>query len=335
MTEETRRLLALIDAFAHLRIAVWGDIILDEYLYGCTRRVSREAPVLILSHQRKEYSLGGAGNALLNLRALGVEAVPVGVVGDDAEGRAVRRILKTRGVEPGGLIVEKGFATPLKTRILAGEENTKKQQILRIDREGRLPESAALKTALKSALGRAVKSCDALIVSDYHYATVRTDLFPAVLAAFKTKQKPVALDSRFRLLQFAGVTVATPNEPEVEDALKIRLADGEEAVRKAGASLLKKLRSPALLITRGSKGMALFEKGRPAFLLPVSGSTDIVDVAGAGDTVISVFTAALAAGASCRQAACLANHAGGIVVMKKGTATVSPLELKQAVVSGH
>jgi D-glycero-beta-D-manno-heptose-7-phosphate kinase len=331
MNENVRRLFTLIEKFPHVKIAVWGDIILDEYLYGFTRRISREAPVLILSYQKKEFALGGAGNALLNLKALGVEPVAIGVLGADESGRAVRRILKGKGIDTAPLFVEGGYPTPLKTRILAGEENTKKQQILRIDREGRVPETAGLKKKLAAALAKAARDCDALIISDYHYATVQTDLFPAALAAFKKAGKPVTLDSRFRLLQFPGVTIATPNEPEVEEALKAPLGGEEAAVRKAGATLLKKLRSPALLITRGSKGMALFEKGRPPFLLPVSGATDIVDVTGAGDTVISVFTAALACGADLQDAARLANHAGGIVVMKKGAASVLPHELKLAI----
>lgn len=333
MNEETRRLIAHVDKLSHLRIAVWGDFILDEYITGCTRRISREAPVLILSWQKREVALGGAGNALLNLLALGVEAVPVGAVGDDEAGRTIASILGRAGADTRWLLPVKGFPTPLKTRILAGEENTRKQQILRIDREGTVPATAAWKAKLRSALAKAAKTTDALIISDYHYGGVLEELFPAVLAAFKAGQKPVTLDSRYRLLRFPGVTLATPNEPEVEEALKTSLAAGEPAVRRAGSSLLRKLRSPAMVITRGSKGMALFEKGRPASFLPVSGPTDIVDVTGAGDTVISILTAALAGGATVADAARLANAAGGIVVMKKGAATLSPIELKQALVS--
>jgi len=333
MKEGARELFAIIDKFPHLRIAVWGDIILDEYLYGNTRRISREAPVLILSYHAREFSLGGAGNALLNLKSLGVTPVPIGIVGADESGRAVARILKKRGIAADGLIRDKSFATPLKTRILAGEENTKKQQILRIDREGCVPDGTAIKSRIANALKIAERECDALLVSDYHYRTVKEDLFRAALAGFKKGGKPVTVDSRFRLLAFAGATVATPNEPEVEDLLKLRLDDDPAVFRRAGRTLLRKLRSPALLITRGSKGMALFEKGRPPLFLPIFGTADIVDVTGAGDTVISVFTAAIASGATFAQAARLANHAGGIVVMKKGTAAVTPLELKQAVIA--
>jgi rfaE bifunctional protein kinase chain/domain len=326
-------LLDLVDRFPHLRIAVWGDFIMDEYLYGFTRRISREAPVLILSYQRQEFSLGGAGNAALNLAALGVEVAAVGVTGADASGRTVRRILKRHGVADDALFAEKGFATPLKTRILAGEENTKKQQILRLDREGEVPADGALQKKIRRSLEKAARTSDALLISDYHYRTVDEDVFAAVLPAFKSAGRLVTLDSRFRLARFPGVTIATPNEPEVEEALKIRLGDDPRNLIIAGRKLLRTLRSPALLITRGSKGMALFERAKPPYLIPVHGSTDIVDVTGAGDTVISVFTASLAAGASFRQATQLANCAGGIVVMKKGTATVSLQELKTAVSS--
>lgn len=332
MKEEAKKLFAIIDKFPSIRIAVWGDIILDEYLFGNTRRISREAPVLILSYHKKEFSLGGAGNSVLNLRALGVEPVPIGVIGADESGQTVKRILKAHAIATDGLSVKKGYPTPLKTRILAGEENTKKQQILRIDREGRVPETAGLKQKLRLALRKAEKECDALLVSDYHYDTVKEDLFKAALPGFKKSGLPVTLDSRFRLLTFKGVTIATPNEPEVEDALKVRLEDASLLI-EAGKSILKKLQSPALLITRGSRGMALFQKGKKPILLPIFGTTDIVDVTGAGDTVISVFTAALACGATFLQAARLANYAGGIVVMKKGTATVTPLELKQAIIA--
>ncbi|MGB8952452.1 MAG: PfkB family carbohydrate kinase [Candidatus Aminicenantales bacterium] len=333
LKEENRKLLTLVDQFARKKIAVWGDFILDEYLYGNTRRISREAPVLILAYQTREFSLGGAGNSILNLKALGVKPLPIGVIGPDDSGKKIFQFLKKNRISTEYLIVEKDFPTPLKTRILAGEENTKKQQILRIDREGKVSENSLLKNRLLQSLQRARRQCDALLISDYNYFTVKEDIFRTAFPPFKKMKIPVTLDSRFRLLSFRGVTAATPNEPEVEEALKIQFGGDTAVLQKAGRTLLKKLQSPAALITLGSKGMALFEKGRPVFIIPIFGTPDIVDVTGAGDTVISVFTAALACGATFRQAARLANYAGGIVVMKKGTATVTPLELKQAIIS--
>ncbi|MBN1939490.1 MAG: hypothetical protein JW843_07880 [Candidatus Aminicenantes bacterium] len=329
--DDIPRLLSLVDRLPLVRVAVWGDFILDEYITGTTRRISREAPVMIISYNRREFSLGGAGNAAQNLAALGIEVEAVGVVGADEGGREIRRLLSDAGVSHRFLHAEKGFATPLKTRILAGEENTKKQQILRIDRDGQVPETKSLRTALRSSLVETAASCDALLVSDYHYRTVDEAGFGKIRKAFQAAGRPVTVDSRFRLLQFKGATVATPNEPEVESQMKRSLESGTAATVEAGRAFLRRLQSPALLITRGSKGMALFEKGKPPFLLPVHGSTDIVDVTGAGDTVIAVLTAALAAGASFREAARLSNCAGGLVVMKKGTAVVRSQELKQAI----
>ncbi len=324
-------LLGYVERFEGLRIGVWGDLILDEHLYGTTRRISREAPVLILSFRDQEYSLGGAGNAIQNLKALGAFPVPVGVVGRDAAGRKVLSLLRSKGIPTDHIIPEKGYRTPLKTRIMAGEENTRKQQILRIDREGRVPDSRALARRIRKAVGAVIRDCAALLVSDYNYDTVKEEIFAECLPAAGEARVPVSVDSRFRLMTFKGATIATPNESEVEAALGVETGGSAAALYEASAKVLRKLRSPALLVKRGSRGMVLFERGKPPFPIPIRGTTDIVDVTGAGDTVISVFTLALAAGASFREAAELANFAGGVVVMKKGAATLSPRELQQAI----
>lgn len=323
----------LVDRFRGLRVVVWGDFILDEYLYGTTRRISREAPVLIISYEKQEFFPGGAGNSLLNLKALGAQPIPVGVVGLDEAGANIVSNLKQRKIPVSHLIQSKGFQTPIKTRILAGEANTRHQQILRIDREAQVPDNQNLLRQLLHHLEKALADAQALLISDYNYTTVKIRLFGSVLEKCRWAGIPVALDSRFRLLSFRGITVATPNEPEVEAALHLEISENRRVLVRAGQTLLRRLAAKALLITRGSRGMALFEKNRPPLFIPVHGSTDIVDVTGAGDTVISVFTLALAAGATCSQAAYLANYAGGLVVMKKGTATVSPEELKHAIAS--
>lgn len=335
MKKNKKSLLEIIDRFQDKRIAVWGDFILDEYIYGTTRRISREAPVLILSHQATEFSLGGGGNSLLNLKALGAKPVPVGIIGQDLAGKHILKILKQKKIAADFLIREKAFQTPIKTRILAGEHSTRKQQILRIDREARVPESKALKKSLGSALENATDRAAALLISDYNYRTVQSDVLKKILPKLERAKKPVSLDSRFRLLDFQGLTILTPNEPEVEHALQVRLDDDSKAANDAGRELLRRSGAEAVLITRGVKGMILFQRGKPAFPIPIYGSEDIVDVTGAGDTVISVLTLALACGASFKDAAVLANYAGGLVVMKKGTASVSPGELKEAILSEH
>ncbi len=335
MKKDNKNLIAIIDRFARKKIAVWGDLILDEYIYGTTRRISREAPVLILSYQDKELSLGGGGNALLNLCALGARPVPVGIVGQDDAAKRILEILKKNKIPSEFLIKEKNYRTPIKTRILAGEHSTRKQQILRIDHEEKVPENKELKKKLETTLGKVAGQTVALLISDYNYFTVQEDILKKILPKLRRTNKPVALDSRFRLLNFKGVTVLTPNEPEVEHALQIELENEGDIIKKAGRQILEKAEAEAVLITRGGKGMVLFERNKPAFPIPIYGSSDIVDVTGAGDTVISVLTLALACGASFKEAALLANYAGGIVVMKKGTATVSPRELKEAILSEH
>jgi rfaE bifunctional protein kinase chain/domain len=255
----------------------------------------------------------------------------VGVVGKDETGKRILQILGQKKIGTGCLLQEKTYATPLKTRILAGEHSTRKQQILRIDREARVSDNRDLKRHLLAALQKAFRQSDALLISDYNYHTVKEDIWAKISRSLLKSNKPVTLDSRFRPLNFKGVTVLTPNEPEVEQALQIELDDEEEMVRKAGRQLLRRSEAKAVLITRGARGMILFQGGKQPYEIPIHGSTDIVDVTGAGDTVISVLTLALACGATFRQAARLANYAGGIAVMKKGTATVSPQELKEAI----
>jgi len=331
MNKEKKKLLEIVGRFSENKICVWGDFILDEYLYGNTRRISREAPVLILSYKNEEFSLGGAGNSLLNLKSLGAEPLPVGVIGYDAAGRKIAHIMKQKGIPTEYLIKEKDFNTPIKTRILAGEETAKKQQILRIDRDEKVPENSALKQKLQKLLKDLKNNSSALIISDYNYYSVKEDIYYQVLPFFKKSSIPIALDSRFRPLNFKGITVSTPNEPEVEEALRIEIDDNPQILKNVGETLLNRAEAQAVLITRGSQGMVLFEKGKTPFNIAIYGTTDIVDGTGAGDTVISVFTLALSAGATFKDAALLANYAGGIVVMKKGTSTLTVNELKKAI----
>lgn len=333
MNKEKKKLLNLVDNFPGKKIAVWGDFILDEYLYGNTRRISREAPVLILTYKNKEIFPGGAGNSLLNLQALGADPVPIGVIGADDAGEKIIQILKKKRISTEYLLIEKNYKTPIKTRVLAGEETTRKQQILRIDQEAKVPEKDEIKQKLINSLEKARNQTNALIISDYNYLTVKEDVFYKILPGFKKLNIPVTLDSRFRLLNFKGVTVSTPNDPEVKHVFKTEIDDDNQLIKKAGRFLLRKTDAAAVLITRGSRGMILFEKRKHPFEIPIHGTTNIVDVTGAGDTVISVLTLALACKATFRQAAHLANYAGSIIVMKKGTATLTPQEIKEAIVS--
>jgi len=324
-----QRVSHLAGRLAGRRIVVVGDLLTDEYLYGKPARISREAPVLILRFTEREVKPGGAANATQNVRALGATAVPVGVVGADAAGRDVERLFAEAGIATDGLVVAPDRLTPVKTRIMAGGYESTRQQVVRLDREPEGQLAPAVEDALIRRLGEVGAGADAYLISDYGYGAASARVFEAVLELARRDGAPVAVDSRYELSRFRGATAATPNEPEVEALAGVELAD-ERAIEKAGRMVLGEIGARYLLITRGSRGMALLERDGPVTFLPIHGSDQIADVTGAGDTVISAFLAALAAGAAPLDAAWLANVAGGVVVMKRGTATVSPDELRQA-----
>jgi rfaE bifunctional protein kinase chain/domain len=326
---ETAELLPIVQGFEGRRILVVGDLVADEYIFGKPERISREAPVLILRYLSREVRLGGAANACHNLHTLGAKVVPLGVVGADRTGEAVRRLLADRGIPTDGVVTTPQRCTPVKTRIMAGGSRSTRQQIVRVDREpeGGLPPAAesALLERLRTWRGRV----DAVVLSDYGYGAITPRVLSEV-RALEGQGAVVTADSRYDLLRFEGLTAATPNETEVEHLLGVAL-DGDKAVEQAGWRLLERLGSRYLLVTRGAKGLALFERGGAATFIPIFGSDEIADVTGAGDTVISTFTLALASGARAALAARLANYAGGLVVMKRGTATVYREELAEAI----
>ncbi len=327
------RLTRLIESFRRPRIAVVGDLIADEFIYGGIDRVSREAPVLILRYDSTEVTPGGAGNAAHNVAALGGVARLVGLIGADEIGRRLARSFP-RQVVRAGLVKPAGYHTPTKTRILAGGIHSVRQQVVRIDREGP-PVTRAMRAQVAEAAVVAVAGCDAVIVSDYGTGLVT----PALVAALKRHlpkrgrrpAAPILLDSRYSLLKYRGLTIAAPNESEVEQMLGITVGDDARALERAGRGILERTQMGAVLVTRGSRGMALFESGRPTQHISIYGTDEVADVTGAGDTVIATMAMALSVGASVSEAALLANYAGGLVVMKRGTATLTAHELQHAV----
>jgi rfaE bifunctional protein kinase chain/domain len=332
--ELTARLLDIIDAFGGRSVLVVGDLIADEFIYGEVARVSREAPVLILKYDTTQVIPGGAGNAAGNVAALGGRAALAGIVGTDPEGR---RLLASvpREVDRRTIVRSRPYRTPVKTRILAGGTHSAKQQVVRIDRETGWPLSEDVSRTFADRLGPALADCEAVVLSDYGSGLVTPALADTIVKALahrpRRRPAPVLLDSRFRLLEYRGLTACTPNESEVEQALGLDIDDDPETLERAGRTLLGRTGSKAMLITRGSKGMALFEPKRKTVHVPIHGSDEVADVTGAGDTVIATFALSLAAGASFYEAARLANYAGAIVVMKRGTATVSARELADIV----
>jgi len=324
-----KRLRDIVAGFASKNVVVVGDLIADEFLYGKPSRISREAPVLILRFTNREVRLGGAANAAHNVQALGAIALPVGVLGHDSAGSEVRRLFAEKGISTEGVVGAEGRLTPVKTRIMAGGYESTRQQVVRLDREPELAIADPVEDALVAAVKTAGRSADAFLVSDYGYGTVTPRVFDTVLEAARARGAVVTVDSRYDLPRFKGATAAAPNEPEVEALAGVELGD-ERALEKAGRAVLERLESRYLLVTRGSRGMALFEREGPVTFMPIHGSDQIADVTGAGDTVISTFTVALATGAGAGEAAWLANVAGGVVVMKRGTATVSAAELSES-----
>jgi rfaE bifunctional protein kinase chain/domain len=332
-TVDLTKLLDIVGAFSRQTICVVGDFVLDEFVSGEISRVSREAPVLILRHRRTETYPGGAGNAAANLADLGAHVLAAGVVGDDDGGRVLVECLRRKHIDTSRIILARDAVTPRKTRYLAGWTHTTEQQVLRVDRDssGHLPEAARETIARNTRL--AARRAGAVLISDYGFGTATPELVKGL------RSKCVTLDSRYGLLAYAdaGVIAATPNEAELEAAYHERIGTDARKLAELGERALRELGVKCLVVTRGKDGMAVFEHeasqntgAKPPIHIPIYGSDAPVDVTGAGDTVIAVFTLALAAGATCLEAAHLATYAGGIVVMKQRTATVTRAEMEAA-----
>ena len=329
--KEGERLRKIIEDFPNITITVLGDLVADEFIFGEISRVSREAPVLILKHRERTVLPGGGANAANNLADLGVNVLPVGIVGDDEAGKSLLRYFRHKKIPVSGVLKDKTFTTVTKTRILAGMTHTARQQVVRVDREPQESPNAHLTRELYLAARNYAHASDALLVSDYGYGAAT----PAIVETLRSKGKlgdvPIIVDSRYRMLQYAGVTAATPNEPEVEEALGIRIGENWDKLLTAGDEIISRMKLQSLVITRGRHGMVAFNHKHKPVDIPIFGSDQVADVTGAGDTVIAAFSAALAAGATTEEAAQVANYAGGIVVMKRGTATVSQEELLHAI----
>jgi len=332
--EDGARLRKLVSRLAGRRLLVVADLVVDEFIYGRLDRVSREAPVLILKYDGTDRRLGGGANAVHNIATLGGRPVPLGVVGADGDGEGLLGLLRERGIPTSRVFREPGYVTPVKTRILGGGVHSTKQQIVRIDKVTALAARSAARSRVLRALREHQGRVDGVLVSDYGFGLVTPPIVRAAIAFARRRGIPVTVDSRYGLLSFRGMTAVTPNEPEVEAALGVRIGNDGAALESAGRTLLRRLGAESVLVTRGSDGMALFQPRQRTLHIPIHGSDQVADVTGAGDTVIAVFTLALAAGGAPADAARLANYAGGIVVMKRSTATVSAAELAAAVAQG-
>lgn len=321
-----------VEQFSSRTVVLLGDFVADEFQYGEISRVSREAPVLILRYRETQVVPGGGANAANNLASLGARVLPVTVVGDDRAGDALIAYFRRKRVDVSGILRVKGWTTPTKTRFLAGWAHTVAQQVLRVDREpnSAMPESILRK--LRRSLSAKLRKAQALAVSDYGVGVASPEL---VQQATSNRKDPlqVTLDARYQLHRYAkaGITAATPNEAELEAQHRTTISQDLGELTRAGRATLSAMRLESLLVTRGRHGMALFESENCVSHIPVHGCDQAVDVTGAGDTVLAAYTLALACGAPALEAAHIANIAGGLVVMKRGTATVSRDELLEAI----
>ncbi len=321
----TDPLSTISDMFPRQRLLIVGDLVADQYLHGTIARVSREAPVFILRHDQTDTLPGSAANTAVNAASLGAAPILIGVTGRDENGTELLRKLEGSGVDCQYIIAAEGFKTTTKVRVLAGQHYAARQQVIRIDYENQGSIGAADLDQLAANLAAAGPEADAIIVSDYNYGVATAEIFAAAKAIAHARGIPLIVDSRFRLGQFRGATSATPNQEEVEQIL------GKDFSSADCERLREDLGYESLIVTRGNKGMTLVEAGRAPIEIPAVGSDEPVDVTGAGDTVIAVYSLGLASGLSSEAAARIANHAGSVVVMKKGTASVTRAELAASI----
>jgi D-glycero-beta-D-manno-heptose-7-phosphate kinase len=322
------RMLEIVDRFEGRRLAVVGDLIADQFLYGQISRVSREAPVLVLQYRDLIRVPGGAANAANNLIDLGCQVTMIGAVGQDPAGTDLISILEQKGADVKHVTQVECYSTPIKTRILAGAHHSSPQQIVRVDRETTLaPEWRPPWHKLR----RSFRALNGMIVSDYGYGAAHPAMIQELRRLRKDAGVPLVVDSRFRMGEFHGITSMTPNITELEASTGVSINGNQDLLHRVARRVLRKQKLDSLLVTQGRFGMTLLQPRRRPIQIPIFGTDEVADVTGAGDTVIAVYTLSLACGASPEDAARLANYAGGIVVMKRGTATVTREELGSAV----
>jgi rfaE bifunctional protein kinase chain/domain len=328
------RLLNIVKSFSEREILIIGDAIADRFLHGSISRVSREAPVFILRHEQTETIPGGAANCAVNLASLGAEVCLISVVGNDEAGAELISKLKNAGVDTTGILTSEKYQTTTKVRVLAGQSHSNKQQVIRIDYEDAPLSNEEIRLSLLAQLRQRAETADAIIISDYNYGVVDNAVVDLLKEISKERSVPVLLDSRYRLAHYNGLTAATPNEDEVEHLVGEPITSDDQ-LERAAIAFHRTQNYQALLVTRGGKGMMLIEDGASPIHIEAVGAHQPVDVTGAGDTVIATFALSLAGRASFADAARLANFAGGLVVMKRGTASINADELTQSILSNE
>lgn len=326
-----RRLISLAERFPKKRIHVLGDLMLDHFIRGSVRRISPEAPVPVVAVSEETFVPGGAGNVCSNIAALGARVSVFSVLGRDAAGRQLSSDLEARGVDVSGAIADPARVTTQKCRVVAEH-----QQVVRFDRETPQPLSAALQERLLSSLEARIGEADALVLSDYGKGILTRAALARAIRAARRSGIPVLVDPKIEhFRRYTGVDCITPNLQEAWQGMRALPPKDEDEVRALGRRIARSLKVRALLITRGERGMTLFEERGARIRHIPTRAKEVFDVTGAGDTVISVMALALASGARPYEAAVVANLAAGIVVGKLGTATVSLAELRSALRGGR
>jgi rfaE bifunctional protein kinase chain/domain len=328
VTPESGR--SIIKRFAHLKALVIGDLMLDHFLWGSVTRISPEAPVPVVEVTRETEMPGGAGNVALNMAALGAEVYVAGVIGQDRAGDRLLNLFQRYPIHLEPIVKAPNRPTILKTRVIAHH-----QQVVRVDREVRGELSAEIRNQLWSQISAVLPLVDAIVLSDYGKGVIHTGLINSLIPIARKRNIPITVDPKIEnFSHYKQVTCVTPNLQEAMAGAHVQNVQSEEDIEALGKQILKRLNATSVLITRGEKGMSLFEKKKSPVHIPTF-AQEVYDVTGAGDTVISTLTLALAAGAPLRLAAELANRAAGIVVGKLGTAAVSRTELEEALRNGH
>ncbi len=325
---DKNKLKKILNNFENQQIIVVGDIMLDNFIKGSVSRISPEAPVPVVAVNKEYFVAGGAGNVAVNLAALGAKPVLLSVIGSDITGNSLRKFLYEKGVDTNFITEDPSRPTTEKVRIIA--EN---QQVVRFDRESKAPIAPAIGKTCITNLKELIKTAKAVILSDYGKGMLSDANIKEIIAIANKRGVPICVDPKLEnFKKYKNITCMTPNTKEAWEGAGLSPKPGEDAVENLGKLIIKMLDARSILITRGAEGMSLFEKGNPVKMSTVKATArEVYDVTGAGDTVISVLTLALAAKANLKEAALLANYAAGIVVGKLGTATASRKEILEAI----
>ncbi|MBA4312406.1 MAG: D-glycero-beta-D-manno-heptose-7-phosphate kinase [Chlorobiaceae bacterium] len=311
------------------RIAVVGDLMLDRYIWGNVSRISPEAPVPIVDMEQEQMRLGGAANVAMNIKSLGGNPMLVGVIGEDNSGRQLVELLRESDFKTDGIATDNSRPTTVKTRVIANN-----QHVVRIDREQKSDISQEIQKLLLNHIRKNIKSIDGIIIEDYNKGVIVKNLIGEVISIANENQKIITVDPKFNnFFEYKNITVIKPNRKEAEEAMGIRLKTDED-ILIAGKTLIEKLHVKNVLLTRGEHGMSLFESDGKISHMPTKALT-VSDVSGAGDTVISTLTMALAGGSTIKEAATLANFAGGIVCGYAGIVPIKLDELKKTILNDN